>query len=212
MRVALEQYRLHPQIFLNVLKQGFAYYSGLQACEPPPDERPPGYACTYYFPMRPSDEYIDYPHFGPFTGMESYTSRLVGRETLSKLEAPFVAYTTTIFPPLYRAVILFSGLLTGVGLLFGLYQLAAGGEGGLTTQRGLPVLCCVTGAYLIYAVPMIVLVRPEFRYVSAGTLLLLMSGLLSLQMLLFDKRAPMVFRSMHNHPKSAPQLPPHDPT
>jgi hypothetical protein len=188
MHVALEQYRLHPEILWNVLKRGFAYYSGLRACEPTPSGRPLEYSCDYFFHAQPSDQYIGYPQFGPYTGMAPYTARLLGRNALSQLEAPFTAYATTIFPSLYRAVILLGGLLTGAGLLFCLYGLLVIRGGPSVMQREQPVLCGVTGVYLMYVAPMIILAEPEFRYVSAGALFLLMSGLLSLRMLFLHGR------------------------
>jgi hypothetical protein len=189
MKVALEQYRLHPQVLWNVLKRGFVYYSGLRACEAPPGDFPWLYPCSFFIHAQPDDQYIGYPHFGPYTGMEPYTARVLGPNALSELKVPFIFYATTVFPGLYHTVFLFGAFLTGIGLLLGFYQLATVRGGNLMTQRAVPVLCALTSAYVMYAVPMIVLVQPEFRYVSAGGLLLLMSGLLSLHMVLFDTRA-----------------------
>jgi hypothetical protein len=183
LHVALEQYRLHPRIFWNVIKQGVLSYSGLRACEAPTTGFPWEYSCTYFFHVQPADQYMGFPQFGPYTGMDARTARVLGEDALPKLETPFIAYATTIFPPLYRLVVLCGAVLTCAGLLFGFYQVTAVRSGHSATQRQLPTLCAVSGVYLMYAVPMVILVEPEFRYVSSGGLPLLMSGLLSLRML-----------------------------
>jgi hypothetical protein len=47
----------------------------------------------------------------------------------------------------------------------------------------LTTLLVVTGLYLLYAVSLMILVDPIFRYVSAGSMLPMISGLISLRML-----------------------------
>jgi hypothetical protein len=185
MKVALEQYRLHPGIFLNMLKRGFGYYLGLRACEAPPSGFPAEYECSYFYTTSPPDEYIGFPHFGPYTGVKAYTERLIGPKSLAGIEAPFITYATTTFPHIYRAMILLGALFTGAGLLFASYRVMIRGEL-RKMPRELPVLLAVVGVYLMYVGPMIILTDPEFRYVSAGVLFLLMSGLLSLWILLFQ--------------------------
>jgi hypothetical protein len=182
MHVALEQYRLHPIIFWNVIKEGLAGYSGLRPCKAPASGFQAEYECSFFYPAEPADQYIGYPHFGPHTGMNAYTTRLLEQKSLTEVEAPFVAYATTIWPYIYRAMLPLGVLLTGGGLLFILYRVLFRGEL-RTMPRELPVLLAVVGVYLMYVGPMIILVGPLFRYVSASVLFLLMSGLISLRML-----------------------------
>lgn len=183
MRVAFEQYWLHPEILWNTLKLGFAYYSGLKACKPTPGGLSWEFSCDYFFHAQPSDQNIGYPQFGPYTGMEPYTARLLCEQLLFEIEVPFTAYATIVFPSLYRMVILLGGLLTGTVLLFclGRFLVFRGSPSGMRPE--LLVLCGVTSIYLIYIAPMIILVQPEFRYVSAGALFLLVSGFVSLRIL-----------------------------
>ncbi|MFZ3354865.1 MAG: hypothetical protein WA268_28900 [Xanthobacteraceae bacterium] len=183
MKVALEQYWLHPKIAWNVLSRGFSYYLGARACEAPPSGGPSEYQCSYFYISSPKHEYVGYPQFGPYTGMGIHAERLLGKPALAEIEAPFTAYATAVFPYLYRAILGGGALLMLGGLIFSFYRIFFRKEL-CRTQSELPVLLAVTAVYLLYIGPMIVLTDPEFRYVSAGALFLLMSGLLSLRMLL----------------------------
>jgi hypothetical protein len=193
MKVALEQYRLHPRIFLNVLERGFAYYLGLRACQAPPTSFQPEFECVFYAAALTSDyENFGFPHYGPYTGMKAYTTRLFGQKLLTEVAAPLDAYATRIWPYIYRAVIPLAVLLSGMGLLLAGYRIYCCGEL-RQMPRDLPVLFIVVAVYLSYITPMIILTDPEFRYVSSSVLLVVISGLISFCMIVHNIYISFVF-------------------
>jgi hypothetical protein len=184
MRVALEQYRLHPKILWNVISNGFAYYLGIRACEGPPAALPGEFKCWFYPSIVPSDQSeYGFPHHGPFTGMRAHTLRLVDPAVLNKLIAPFTYYANEIWPSIYRATLPLGSFLTVVALLFVSYRVFSG-RGLQELRSDLMVLFCVLSVYFLYSGPMVILTDPEYRYVSAGALFLVMSGMISLRILI----------------------------
>lgn len=184
MQVALEQYRLHPKILLNVISTGFAYYLGIRACGPPPDHSFEEYACRFYPAYYP----IVYETFkgdthGIITGMRPHTFQLVDPIILNKVIAPFSSFANEIWPSIYRAVLPIASFLTGIALLFAGYR-AFSRTGIQDIRSDLAVLFAVLSVFLFYSVPIFMLTDPQFRYVSAGALFLVMSGTIALRILI----------------------------
>jgi hypothetical protein len=167
-KVALEQYWLHPIILWNVVTRSLPYYVGLR----PPNGQPTFFPFTF---ESDPDEFS----YGP--GMSAYTERIIGQQAVAAVRSAFVGYSETIFAALYRVLLLAGALLTGLGVLIAFYLICRG-----RSPPELPVFFIVLAVYLLYVGPMIILVGPLFRYVCASALLLLMSGLISLRMLLVD--------------------------
>jgi hypothetical protein len=187
MRVALEQYRLHPAILWNSITNGLAYYLGVRACEAPFAGFPSEYECRFYPLTAPGSDNFGFPHFGPYTGMRAYTMRLVSPSVLATIGAPFIGYASRIWPSIYRATIPIGSFVTCIGLLCVLYRALSGRD--LNAVRSdLQVLVVVLGVFLIYIAPMIILTDPEFRYVSAGVLFVVMSSLVSVRMMIYLSR------------------------
>jgi hypothetical protein len=164
MKVALEQYWLHPVIAWNVVTRGLPYYVGLR----PPDGQPT------FFPFTFESDPDEFP-YGP--GMAAYIERIVGQQAMAAVRAAFAGYSKTIFATLYRILLPTGTLLTGLGVLVALYLICRG-----RSPPELPVFLIVLSVYLLYVGPMVILVGPLFRYVCASALFLLMSGLISLRM------------------------------
>jgi hypothetical protein len=204
MRVALEQYRLHPKIFLNVITNGLAYYLGIHACEAPPAGFPQEFECKFY-PTNFPDHYENYgfPHFGPYTGMKTHTMHLIDHTALVKIGTPFIDYANRIWPSIYRVMLPLGSFITGLGLLFAFYR-ACSRHGLRDIKNDLLVLLGVLSIYFIYIGPMIVLADPEYRYVSAGVLFILMSAMISLRMLIVEIWRPLMPDFIRQTPPERP--------
>jgi hypothetical protein len=191
MRVALEQYWLHPKIFWNTIVRGLQLYTlGYQPCEAwrnPPDGM---YICLFYpayTPWQPPEN-AGWPQFGYWRGFRPYTLRIVAEDTLSKLGAPFNYYAVNVWPDFYRVLAPTLSIITALGLLLALYRVLS--QGGFDDIRNeLIALSIVLAVYLFYIGPMMLLTDPLYRYTSAGVLLLLMSALISLRLSLVWGRA-----------------------
>lgn len=184
MQVALEQYWRHPKILLNVISTGFAYYLGIRGCGAPVGQSSEEYTCRFYPAYYPIVfENYGPPHNGIVTGMRPHTFQLIEPIILKKLIAPFSSFANEIWPSIYRALLPIASLLTGVGLLFAGYRVFS--RAGIQDLRSdLAVLFAVLGVFLLYSSPMIILTDPEFRYVSAGALFLVLSGAIALRILI----------------------------
>jgi hypothetical protein len=71
MKVALEQYWLHPIILWNVITRGLAYYVGLRQHTGPPS----------FFPFTFESGPDDFPYGSP-AGMTTYTERILGQKSV----------------------------------------------------------------------------------------------------------------------------------
>lgn len=167
MKVALEQYWLHPIILWNVITRGLAYYVGIQEQKGPPT----------FFPFTFQSDSDDFLYGSP-TGMTAYAGRVFGQKSITAVRAAFITYSRTIFAPLYRVLLPTGALLTVLGFIVAFYLILRG-----RSLPELPIFFVVLAVYLFYVGPMIILVGPLFRYVCASALLLMMSGLVSLRML-----------------------------
>ncbi|TAK75541.1 MAG: hypothetical protein EPO11_05390 [Gammaproteobacteria bacterium] len=192
-QVALEQYRRHPKILLNVILTGFTYYLGIRACEPPPNysyDYFEEYKCRFwpaYYPIayetfgNPA-MYEIFGNHGIITGMRPHIFKLINPVILKKLVAPFTSFALEIWPRIYRAVLPIASFLTGLALLYAGYRILS--RTGESLRSDLAVLFAVLGVFLLYSVPMFMLTDPQFRYVSAGALFLIMSGAIALRILI----------------------------
>jgi len=192
-QVALEQYRYHPKILLNVITTGLAYYLGIRACESPPNypyDYFEEFKCRFwpaYYPV--VNETVGNPYMyeifgnhGIITGMRPHISHLINPVILEKLIAPFRSFALKVWPDIFRAVLPIASCLTVLALLYAAYR-ALLRTGTPALRNDLVVLFTVLTAFLFYSVPMFLLGDPQFRYVSAGALFLVMSGTIALQIL-----------------------------
>ncbi|TAK75540.1 MAG: hypothetical protein EPO11_05385 [Gammaproteobacteria bacterium] len=179
LQVALEQYWRHPKILWNVISMGFTYYLGIRACEGIGD-----YTCLFAPAFYPAVyENFGNPHYGIITGMRPHIFKLINPVILKKLIAPFTSFALKIWPRIYRVVLLIASFLTGVALLYAGYR-ALSRTGIQDLRSDMAVLFAVLGVFVFYSVPMFMLTDPQFRYVIAGALFLVMSGTIALRILI----------------------------
>jgi len=179
-QVALEQYRLHPKIFLNVVTTGFSYYLGIRACKPPSiHSSAEEYACQFWPPYYTA-VYED-PRNGPIRGMRPYIFKQVSPVILKKIIALFTTFGNETWPSLYRVILPTSSFLTFLALCYVCYCFLRAGIKNI--RKDVIVLFTVLSVFLFYSIPMFILTDPQFRYVSAGSLFLVMSGIISLRMI-----------------------------
>jgi hypothetical protein len=119
---------------------------------------------------------------GTLTGMRPHIFKLMDPVILKKLIAPFSAFALEIWPSIYRAMLPIESFLTILALLYAGYCSLRTGIQNL--RRDIAVLFTVFGVFLLYSVPMCILTDPQFRYVSAGALFLVMSGTIALRILI----------------------------
>jgi len=184
-QVALEQYWHHPKILLNVFTTGLTYYLGIRACEPPPNYPYDGdYQCIFQPAFYPAVyENLGNPQNGIITGMRPHIFKLVDPVILQKLIAPFTSFALKIWPSIYRAVLPIASFLIMLALLYAAYR-ALSRTGIQNLRRDLIVLFTVLAVFFLYSVPMFMLGDPQYRYVSAGVLFLIMSGTIAMRILI----------------------------
>ena len=96
---------------------------------------------------------------------------------------PFTSFALEIWPSIYRTVLPTASFLTVIALLYAAYRVLSR-KGIQALRSDLAVLFAVLAVFLLYIVPMFMLAPPQFRYVSAGALFLVMSGTIALRILI----------------------------
>lgn len=102
---------------------------------------------------------------------------LLGPSNIQKITDPFVDFFQDIWPRIYQASLQTGTVLTTTGMLFLIASRFKRRRRPLEDEE--IIFFVLIGTFVFYAVPMWLLVDPQFRYQSAGALFLVLAGFLS---------------------------------
>lgn len=181
MLVALEQYRMHPEIIKNVFSAGLGNYFGFKICNAPEGSSAQEFACIFTPSVYP-DVLYNFGN-GDINGMRPYTSHWIGSAAFNAIVSPFRYAAIQYWPYIYKTIFPLSSILTLIGCVL-IFISSIFRVGTQAIKRDIPAFCVIFGSFLLYSLPMMILTDPEFRYVSPAVLLMIMSGGISLHMLI----------------------------